>query len=166
MVYDVPIEETIMNEKDIHLFMGRTKVPRSSSLYLINEDGSRTQLQNITRFYISKSGGELLKVMPPIKEYELEWDCVPPEGDKKTEVERVDTKGKMETRKRNGWEIIEVFLPPKDREFAINKGQYVFPCNDIKSFKGVDDIDYQWYIDEANKLVNFEGLEQGEDDED
>lgn len=46
--------------------------------------------------------------------------------------------------------------------FSLVKGIATY----IKSFKGVDDIDYQWYIDEAKKLVDFDGLEQGEDDED
>jgi hypothetical protein len=57
----------IYSHKDIMDFMLRTKVPRSSKLYMYNGEDQRTQLQNITRYYISNSGGSLFKIMPPLK---------------------------------------------------------------------------------------------------
>lgn len=42
-------------------FMLRTKVPRNSRLEL---DGK--QIQNISRYYISKTGASLIKIMPPL----------------------------------------------------------------------------------------------------
>lgn len=58
----------IVNHKDKYDFMLRTKVPRSSKLFLEYEDGFRKQLQNICRYYPSKEGGKLIKVMPPLEE--------------------------------------------------------------------------------------------------
>lgn len=59
-----PIRATVENWPDIMDFMLRTKVPRTSRLVIHNGD-SVTQLQNTTRYYISKSGGQLFKIMPP-----------------------------------------------------------------------------------------------------
>jgi hypothetical protein len=56
----------IYEHKDIMDFMLRTKIPRSSKLYLYNRE-QRVQLQNITRYYISNTGGNLFKIMPPLK---------------------------------------------------------------------------------------------------
>lgn len=68
-------------------FMLRTKVDRSSRLVLIMEDGTEVQQQNICRYYPSKSGGKLVKIMPPLKGKEdagerrlsidAEWNVVP-----------------------------------------------------------------------------------------
>ena len=41
----------------------------------------------------------------------------------------------------------------KIRETAINKGYLVTPCNDLTNVK-ITDIDYDYYITEAEKLVN------------
>lgn len=159
LVFDTPIEETIRNHSDPYDFMARTKVPKSSSLVMVREDGTEEQLQNICRYYISKTGGSLVKIMPPLDKGKIVWDCIDPEGN----VERVDTKAKMESRKkREGWTVEEVMLPPEPRRIGINAGQLVKPCNDMKDFKGMDDIDYDWYIAEATKLAS---LNSGEDTE-
>jgi len=50
----------IKDHGDIHDFMLRTKVPRSSKLMLGDK-----QVQNITRYYITNDGDALVKVMPP-----------------------------------------------------------------------------------------------------
>ena len=66
LVYDKPIRETVENWPDIMDFMKRVKVPRSS--YLAMEQNCRTvQLQNTTRYLITKSGGRFFKWMPPLK---------------------------------------------------------------------------------------------------
>lgn len=61
------IEDFILSHDDIHDFMLRTKTPRTSRLVLVDEDGDEEQVQNICRYYISKEGGKLVKIMPPIK---------------------------------------------------------------------------------------------------
>ncbi len=48
-------------------FVLRTKVPRSSRLVLVSDEGEETPQQNICRYYISKSGGKLTKIMPPLE---------------------------------------------------------------------------------------------------
>ena len=89
--------------------MLRTKVPRTSRLVTIDDDGNETPEQNICRYYISNNGKRLVKIMPP--------------------------------------------LPPKEDEryIGIDKEWFVTTCNNIKDFKG--DINYDYYISEANKLI-------------
>jgi hypothetical protein len=59
------IAEFIINHKDKWDFMLRTKVPRSSRLVMSLEDGYEIPLQNTCRYYASKEGGKLVKIMPP-----------------------------------------------------------------------------------------------------
>lgn len=61
----VPIEYTIMSHENNFDFMLRTKVPRNSQL-VIEKGGVDRQVQNITRYYISTDGGQLVKIMPPL----------------------------------------------------------------------------------------------------
>lgn len=60
LVYGEDIRTHIMNNRDPYDFMLRTKVPRSSKLYI-----GDTQVQNITRYFVSNNGGPMRKVMPP-----------------------------------------------------------------------------------------------------
>ena len=71
LVNDAPIMESIMVHQDRMDFMMRVKVPRSSKL-LLNIDGAETQIQNTTRYYVSEGGGQLFKLMPPLKG-KTEW---------------------------------------------------------------------------------------------
>ena len=60
-------EEFIRLHEDKFDFFLRTKVPRSSSLVLVI-DGEDIKQQNICRYYPSKIGGKLVKLMPPLVE--------------------------------------------------------------------------------------------------
>ena len=110
LVHGIEVEDFILSHEDRYDFMLRTKVPKSSRLIGVDKDGNETPLQNTIRYYISKSGLELVKIMPP--------------------------------------------LPDKDEErrMGINKGNTVIVCNDIRDYRG--DIDYSFYIEQANKLVD------------
>jgi len=66
LIEGVSIRETVMNWPDGMDFMLRTKVPRSGYLSL-ERDGKQHQLQNISRYYITKNGGRLFKWLPPLK---------------------------------------------------------------------------------------------------
>lgn len=56
------IEDFILeNRDDVFAFMLRTKVPRTSRLMWGDE-----KIQNTTRYYMSKNGRQLTKVMPPL----------------------------------------------------------------------------------------------------
>jgi hypothetical protein len=63
------ISGTLRNWEDPLDFLLRTKVPRSSELWLEGDevDGWENKMQNITRYYISTDGGSLFKYMPPLK---------------------------------------------------------------------------------------------------
>lgn len=54
------LEGFIMSHRDPFDFMLRVRVPRNSRLEL---DGER--VQNISRYYIARDGGKLVKIMPP-----------------------------------------------------------------------------------------------------
>ena len=109
MLHGVSIEHFIKNHKNKYDFMLRTKVPRSSSLVMVMEDSTEVQQQNICRYYPSKNGGKLVKIMPPLEE---------------------------------GGEL---------RRLALDKEWNVKTCNNVEDF--YSDIDYDYYISEANKLV-------------
>jgi len=61
------IETFIYHHPDVMDFMLRTKVPRSSRLVMVGPDGIDRPLQNITRYFISREGGSLVKIMNPLK---------------------------------------------------------------------------------------------------
>jgi hypothetical protein len=65
MLHGTPIKNFIMEHEDVHDFMMRVKVPRSSKLMFI-KDGVATQQQNICRYYACKDGGKLVKIMPSV----------------------------------------------------------------------------------------------------
>lgn len=55
-------------------FLLRTKVPRSSKLIMQMEDGTQIPQQNICRYYPSKKGGKLIKLMPALEGKEEDGD--------------------------------------------------------------------------------------------
>lgn len=57
----------VKNHKDIYDFMLRAKIPRSSRLVLVDDYGVDIPQQNICRYYPSKKGGSLVKIMPALK---------------------------------------------------------------------------------------------------
>lgn len=68
MVKGIPVEEFIKSHTDIFDFMLRTKVPRTSKLVLVMDDGTEVIQQNICRYYPCEEGGKLVKIMPPLEE--------------------------------------------------------------------------------------------------
>ena len=68
MLHGTPIEDFVKNHSDIFDFMLRTKVPRSSKLVMVMPSGVEVLQQNICRYYPCKSGGKLVKLMPPLEE--------------------------------------------------------------------------------------------------
>ena len=67
MLTGVDIREYVKKHTNKFDFMLRTKVPRSSKLVIVDESGVEKQQQNICRYYISKKGGKLVKIMPPLE---------------------------------------------------------------------------------------------------
>ena len=139
ILLDIDIETFIINHVDIYDFMFRTKVPRSSKLFW-----GDTQIQNVSRYYVSNNGEELVKVMPPIPKegfvYELENDRQVVST--KTDIKRLEKKGYVLT----GKATIE-----KERRIGIQAGWKTKVCNDIRQYDG--DINYAYYIEETKKLT-------------
>lgn len=61
LVRGTDLKTFIAQHDDIHDFMLRTKVPRTSRLMWGDE-----KVQNVTRYYMSKNGRQLTKIMPPL----------------------------------------------------------------------------------------------------
>jgi len=117
------VEEFICQHDNKWDFLLRTKVPRSSKLFLVDEDGREVQQQNICRYYVSTSGGNLVKVMPPLAGKEDQGD----------------------------------------RRFGIEVGYKVLTCNKVPS--KLQDIDFEYYIQQANKLLLRGDLTTEDEDE-
>lgn len=143
--------EYVIKNHDNHMdFMLRTKVPRSSKLVTIDEFSSDIQQQNICRYYISDEGQQLVKIMPPIEKYKMMKTYVDDQG------ENHYPKNKTEENKciKAGYNFIgETNVEQPERRFRINNGYNVQICNDIKMYNG--NINYQYYMDEAMKLISL-----------
>lgn len=73
MIHGVDLRDFIqkqLNDGCIFDFMLRTKVPRSSRLVLVGEDGVDKEQQRICRYYPCKKGESLVKIMPPLPDGE------------------------------------------------------------------------------------------------
>lgn len=66
LVHGKPIRETLESWPDKYDFFSRVKVNRSCQLIYV-KDGVTKQLENTVRYYVSQGGGDLIKVMPPMK---------------------------------------------------------------------------------------------------
>lgn len=73
MVHGTSVENFIRGHTDLWDFFMNTKVPRSSRLVLVDADGDEQPLQNVTRYYVSKQGGALVKIMPPLAKKPDVW---------------------------------------------------------------------------------------------
>lgn len=140
LVNGTSIEKFIREHDDDFDFMLRTNVPRSSKL-LIDYGDRHEKLQNVTRYYISEDGGQLTKLMPALKQ-------TPSKAQQK---EKARTPGQIK-------EFESVYahrerLGVKDRErvIQINGGFNATPLNVMGPLKN---INFDWYIEEAHKLVD------------
>jgi hypothetical protein len=67
LVHGTDIRTFIENHSDPFDFMLRAKVPRTSRLVLVDYKSVDHQQQNTSRYYMSVMGGDLVKIMPPLK---------------------------------------------------------------------------------------------------
>jgi len=135
------IEDFIKNHDNDHDFMLRTNVPRTSYL-LIEYDNNAHQLQNTTRYYMCKTGGQLVKVMPPLKQT--------------SSMAQLEERAKRPAEKRD-FEILrkrreKLGVKDRERTININDGYKVAVANTI--YGKIKDINYDWYIGETRKLVD------------
>jgi len=69
------IRETVTGWPNMMDFMLRAKIPRSSRLVITypNDSENEYPLQNLTRYYVSKEGGTMVKIMPPLPKNPDKW---------------------------------------------------------------------------------------------
>ena len=149
LIENKDISDYIHNHDNIFDFMLRTDVPRNSRLVVEYKDHVE-QSQNTTRYFISNNGGQLVKVMPPLK-YTKPM---------KYYEERATTPAKI--RDFNILKNRRDKLGVADRERIININDG-FKATVMNEMSKVEDINYDWYITEARKLVDplWEGYVKG-----
>jgi hypothetical protein len=155
LVNHADIRQYITSHADEMDFMLRTKVPRSSTLLLETKlfptGVNQKTLQNISRYYVSKNGGSLIKVMPPTTDMITRWK----QCDHYFHVDNGKHKAVTAGRKPPSGKYLLGVMPtptPVDRRIAIESGLLVRDCSNISEFE--NDIDYEYYINEARKIVN------------
>jgi hypothetical protein len=140
-------------------------VDRSDDLIIADAAGNERQLQKITRYYVGNDGGQLVKISPPAKGYEVgawkratklkddfynqviaelraqNWSHLPPH---ELDSTGLPWDGRINTKNRSKYEI---------RRTGLNVGWLVAPCNDIRDADR-SNINYDYYVAEARKLVD------------
>lgn len=141
MVYDVPPDQFIRACRNPFDFMNQVKVKRSDVL----KHGD-AEIQRNTRYYISNNGAPLIKFSPA--------------AGKPGMFKRASGVNEMEYLKvmnANGWQWdARVCTKNKGtyqaRETAIEAGFKTTICNNVSDFN-FDTVNYDWYVNEANKLI-------------
>lgn len=143
MVNNIPVEWFIKCHTDPFDFMLRAKVGRTDKLYLGDIEQQRTM-----RYYVAIIGLPLVKVSPPVAGgiigaykrangvTKAQYEAVMQETGGQWD-ERVCTKNKSRY---------------EERRTNMQAGWLVDECNDARSFR-FDNVNYDWYIAEAKKLV-------------
>ena len=166
------IREFITNHDDLYDFCSLCKVSRNHGLQ-INEpilwDGDvvfpsvkKADLQRITRYIVTNTGHDLIKTMPALKRRGNSVDMVLPTWRSKKQSGGRNKNLKVETEDqcihamRLGYKIKDggTFTHTPLRRNEVEAGQKVTICNDVtgKTIKDYD-INYEWYINQAEKLV-------------
>jgi len=144
MVHGVNPETFIRAHTDKFDFMCRVKVGRADTLTLAGREIQRT-----SRYYVARQGGVMVKTSHPAEGNRL--------GDFKRaskitdlEFQRVTQEigpgvwdARIHTKNKSRYEM---------RETAIQAGWQLALCNDANDFS-FDNLNYQWYLNEALKLI-------------
>ena len=149
LVHGANITEFITAHKDEMDFMLRTNVFSTSRLMIDRGYDERTdmpdveELQRTTRYYMCKAGGQLVKVMP----------ALPTTLSMEEQRAKLRTPGQI----RKFEEIVarraRLGVVDRERIININDGYNVTPYNTTNDLVKTD-INYDWYIEEAHKLVD------------
>lgn len=137
-------------------FMIRGKVPRSARL-VSRENGTETEWQKTTRFFISTTGGSLVKVMPPTQP-EGSWKRKAKVSDRTYNSVLMEITGQPGLLDSQGipWDArIHTGNQSKHevREMSICAGYRVTECAELRDFDW-SVLDYGYYVAEAAKLVD------------
>lgn len=141
--------------------MIRGKVNRDSSLHLVYPDGHEEKLSNTIRYYVTQSGGSLVKRTAPKgtpgtwkrknKITDQYYDSVVAEllADPATPFLKLDAAGvphdeRIHTKNKSQWGLVT--------ESNMCSGQTVADCSDFSKFDW-SKVNYLWYVFEACKLL-------------
>ena len=152
------VREFITKHRDPFDFMCRAKVPRGSQLMLRWPEWEvETELQHITRYFVARNGGSLVKVSPPTGEPGT-WKRKAKLSDEFYNAVMREIVGQSGECDAAGtpWDArIHTGNRSKHdtRELSICAGWRVMECADAGDFKW-GELNYEWYIAEAEKLVH------------
>lgn len=138
------IEQFIRTWSDPFDFMLREKTKRGHQLYI----GDRPQ-QRVTRYYMSRSGESMKKVMPSTHPHREGW-FKQARGVSDSEYDSWHTangnvwSATVHTKNKSTYE--------PSRVTQMYHGYYTKECNHVRSFDFAD-LDIGWYVGEARKLV-------------
>lgn len=178
------VRDFITNHRDPFDFMLRAKVPRSNKLmHRWPEFGVELELQHITRHFISHNGGYMVKLAPPTGEpgtwkrkakVSDEMYAAVMQANSHINQDELDAMGAIPKIVKDvmtiEWEgetfYFDSIGTPWDarihtgnrskhdtREMSINSGWRVTECADAALFDW-GSLNYEWYIEQANKLVD------------
>jgi hypothetical protein len=156
------VEDFIKGHSDKFDFMSRIKVPRSNKLISVDQFGIENKEQNISRYYVSNNGVDLKKIMPALEGGKTVkvWKDI--KKDKTIETDSVSKEQALSKRIEKGDVVFirEYFKENEVRLQDIESGYKVTICNNIKNYNG--DINYDYYIDQARKLIDLKEVKTGE----
>lgn len=121
LIHGANVREFICGQShSMYDFMGKAKVPRNSKLLSVVDD-TDTEEQRISRYFVSKEGVSLVKLMPPLN--------------KALDVDPNAPWRRIGVAPTTGWKCTIINQIPREAWFWSN-------------------IDYSFYIEEVNKIVN------------
>lgn len=142
MTHSWPIESTIRLITDKFDFMHRYKTPKGATVYIGDQPQSKT-----VRYYVSTAGEPMKKIAKP-----------------KGEIGQFKRKNKISDKlfhdvmKEIGKDVWDERIHTKNKSkyqmntTSIQSGYLIKNCNHIKDFNWLD-VDWNYYIEEAKKLV-------------
>lgn len=141
MVYGIDPETFIRLHMDKFDFMCRVKVGRSDRLML-----GQQEIQRTTRYYVTTDGQRLVKISPPKGRPGAPKKA---NGIDQREYERIMTETNWQWDARVCTKNKSVYA---NTETEVEAGWKVTECNDASTFR-FDNIDYRYYVKEAQKLI-------------
>lgn len=138
-------------------FMLRTKINRSDKLVLETPvmwgdtlvTTKQQDQQRVTRYYVSKDGGRLVKLMDPTVDQVKKWRLGNHWRHKKTGAHKMATK-----QPSSMWEKCEPPTPePPIRRTGVEAGHNVTICNQLAGLE-MSNVDIDYYVTRARKLVD------------
>lgn len=137
---------------DPYDFFIRAKINKNCHLYSVDNDTS-IELPRTTRFYISNSGAQLIKTMPPTEKKCIEWLTKP-------HWKHVDTGETKQAKSAPSgkWKRCKppTFEPPITRSVLQGtKGFNVTICNTLDdNLLALPNINIEYYVEQTRKIVD------------